>query len=175
MILMSEQWTHRAKPKLLSPQATYHPESAPPCFMISDLASIVLVLSILVCLWALSSANKSHIRKLPYPPGPAPSFIWGNRNDLSAPHVWKRYAEWANEYGMLVSFFILTHLHLNLLNLGNILHLRIFNKKIIILNSLEDAVELLERRSKVYSSRPIVPMHKLYVILIPWSSHRDES
>lgn len=135
--------------------------------MASDFTPTIAVLSILVFLWTLSSATKSHTRKLPYPPGPAPSFIWGNDNELSAPSVWKKYAELANEYGTRVLLFVLTNGHLDLLNLGNILYLRVFNKKIVILNSLEDAIELLERRSKIYSSRPIVPMHELYVILIP--------
>ena len=141
--------------------------------MTSDFAPIIVVLSILVFLWALSSATKSHTRKLPYPPGPAPSFIWGNNNELSAPNIWKKYADLANEYGMLVLLFVLTHGHLDLLNIGNVLYLRVFNKKIVILNSLEDAVELLELRSKIYSSRPIVPMHELYVILIAWTSWNE--
>ncbi|KJA23110.1 hypothetical protein HYPSUDRAFT_602382 [Hypholoma sublateritium FD-334 SS-4] len=71
--------------------------------MISDIAPFALILSILVCLWALSSANKPHIGKLPYPPGPTPSFIWGNRNDLSAPRVWVRYAKWANEQHLVLA------------------------------------------------------------------------
>lgn len=54
---------------------------------------------------------------------------------------------------------------------GSILYLRIFGQQIIILDSLEDATELLERRSKSYSSRPIVPMYDLYVISYSSISH----
>ncbi len=31
----------------------------------------------------------------------------------------------------------------------------------IVLNSLEDALELLEKRSGYYSSRPVIPMYEL--------------
>ncbi len=97
--------------------------------MASDFTPTIAVLSILVFLWTLSSATKSHTRKLPYPPGPAPSFIWGNDNELSAPSVWKKYAELANEYGTRVLLFVLTNGHLDLLNLGNILYLRVFKQE----------------------------------------------
>ena len=44
---------------------------------------------------------------------------------------------------------------------GDLLHFRAYNQHIIVLNSEETAVELLERRSAIYSSRPFVPMWDL--------------
>lgn len=48
---------------------------------------------------------------------------------------------------------------------GNILHYRVYDKHFVILNSLEDSVELLEKRSGIYSDRPYMPMLELYVAL----------
>lgn len=44
----------------------------------------------------------------------------------------------------------------------DILHVESFGKHFIIINSLEDAVELLEKRSGIYSDRPYAPMIDLY-------------
>ncbi|KJA23111.1 hypothetical protein HYPSUDRAFT_602568 [Hypholoma sublateritium FD-334 SS-4] len=107
--------------------------------MSSELTLAILTLSIVsVCVWALKSPQR-----LPYPPGPPPtSFIAGNMSDISTPNVWRKYTEWTKQY-------------------GNIIYLRIFGQPIVILNSLEDALELLERRSGYYSSRPVVPMYEI--------------
>ena len=40
--------------------------------------------------------------------------------------------------------------------------LHIFNRKMIILNTVEAAVDLMEKRSSNYSDRPGFPIFKLY-------------
>lgn len=45
------------------------------------------------------------------------------------------------------------------------MHYRVYDKHFVILNSLEDSVELLEKRSGIYSDRPYMPMLELYVAL----------
>ncbi|KAF8174079.1 cytochrome P450 [Pholiota molesta] len=96
-----------------------------------------------VFLWALNRAIQTSWRKIPYPPGPPPKGILsGNEADVSVPLLWRVCAEWANIY-------------------GNILYLRVSKKPVIILNSLEDANELFEKRSHNYSSRPVTPMYNL--------------
>lgn len=47
--------------------------------------------------------------------------------------------------------------------LGDITHFTVFGKHTFVLNSYEDCVELLERRSGIYSDRPAMPMMELYV------------
>ncbi|KJA19119.1 hypothetical protein HYPSUDRAFT_44581 [Hypholoma sublateritium FD-334 SS-4] len=112
--------------------------------MSSELSSITLASLVLVSLCVIISAIPWRSRRnLPYPPGPpSKNYLSKNTSDISVPYVWCRYSEWAKEY-------------------GSILYLRTFGQQIIILDSLEDATELLERRSKSYSSRPIVPMYDL--------------
>ena len=40
------------------------------------------------------------------------------------------------------------------------MHLRVFNKHLVILSSFEDAQELLEKRSAIYCSRPRFVMYR---------------
>ncbi len=41
------------------------------------------------------------------------------------------------------------------------MHYRVYDKHTVILNSYEDNVELLEKRSAIYSDRPYMPMGRL--------------
>ncbi len=50
-------------------------------------------------------------------------------------------------------------------SVGNILHFRAYDQHTVVLNSYEDNVELLEKRSAIYSDRPYMPMVDLYVFL----------
>ncbi|KAF8186023.1 cytochrome P450 [Pholiota molesta] len=101
----------------------------------------------LVLLYLISQQWRNPLRKLPYPPGPPEgSFITGNMSDMPASRSWLAFEEWGKKY-------------------GGISHFRILNKHTIVLNSAEDIVELLERRSNIYSDRPSLPM----VDLIGWS------
>lgn len=43
------------------------------------------------------------------------------------------------------------------------MHFRVYDKHTVVLNSLEDSVELLEKRSGIYSDRPYLPMLDLCV------------
>lgn len=47
--------------------------------------------------------------------------------------------------------------------LGDVLYLSVLGKSIVILNSEEAAVELLDKRSSLYSDRPRFPMQDLFV------------
>ena len=42
--------------------------------------------------------------------------------------------------------------------------LHVFNRKMIILNSVEAAVDLMEKRSSNYSDRPDFPIFQLYAL-----------
>ncbi|KAF7365091.1 Cytochrome p450 [Mycena venus] len=80
--------------------------------------------------------------RLPFPPGPKPRFIMGNLYDIPSELPWTTYTKWGKEYGDLV-------------------HLQVFGDHILIVNSLEAAVELLEKRGQIYSDRPTIPMVNL--------------
>lgn len=49
------------------------------------------------------------------------------------------------------------------------MHYRVYDKHTVILNSYEDNVELLEKRSAIYSDRPYMPMVDLYAYQYPIS------
>ncbi|KJA18940.1 hypothetical protein HYPSUDRAFT_44792 [Hypholoma sublateritium FD-334 SS-4] len=108
--------------------------------------------------WRWTSIN------LPYPPGPPDKgLLSGNLRDIPVAQAWHTYMEWGKKY-------------------GDILHYRVYDKHTIILNSFEDNVELLEKRSGIYSDRPYMPMLELMgwvsygTGLMPygpkWRSHR---
>ncbi|KAF9483583.1 cytochrome P450 [Pholiota conissans] len=84
---------------------------------------------------------------LPYPPGPPPKdFISGNARELSDSKLWFPMTEWAAIY-------------------GPIMHFRSFNKHMIVLNTVDDAIEIMEKRSNNYSDRPYIPM----IDMIGWT------
>ncbi|KAJ7701790.1 cytochrome P450 [Mycena rosella] len=76
-----------------------------------------------------------HAKRLPLPPGPPPRLLTGNVHQLPKSEPWLRYAEWAKEYGPIVT-------------------LRLFHKTHMILNSGKAAMALLDARSGIYSDRP---------------------
>ncbi|KAK0211383.1 cytochrome P450 [Desarmillaria ectypa] len=72
---------------------------------------------------------------LPFPPGPKGLPLIGNLLDIPTTYHWLTYSRWAATY-------------------GDVLFLSSPGNKTIILNSLEAATELLEKRSANYSDRP---------------------
>lgn len=101
-------------------------------------------------------------RGLPYPPGPPASLILGNVRDLPKENEAAAYASWRDLYGPVV-------------------HLRVLNRHIVVLNTLKAADDLLNKRSAIYSSRPRSPMFELSgwswsSVIMPygprWRQHR---
>ncbi|KAF9494670.1 cytochrome P450 [Pleurotus eryngii] len=79
-------------------------------------------------------------RKQQCPPGPPTS--WGGlklKVELPKQYPWLTYAKWKGIY-------------------GDIVFLNIFRNPVLVLNSAEAAQDLLEKRSAIYSSRPVRTM-----------------
>ena len=47
---------------------------------------------------------------------------------------------------------------------GEIMSFHVFGKVIVILNSAKATKELFERRGEIYSDRPAIPIHEMYVL-----------
>lgn len=77
--------------------------------------------------------------KPPYPPGPQPHPLWTNVRDVPQDKPWVVYDGWKKKY-------------------GDIIHLQLMNQHLIILNSSEMCIDLLDKRSAKYSDRPRLVM-----------------
>ncbi|PPR03045.1 hypothetical protein CVT24_012433 [Panaeolus cyanescens] len=75
----------------------------------------------------------------PPPPGPRPWPIIGNLFDMPASQEWLTFAKWGQTWGDIVSASV-------------------FNQRIVILNSAQAAIEILDKKSNTYSNRPIMHM-----------------
>ncbi|KIJ19363.1 hypothetical protein PAXINDRAFT_166569 [Paxillus involutus ATCC 200175] len=108
---------------------------------------IVILVVLVAALLAIEGVRRlrrpSSSNRPPLPPGPTPIPFLGNVLGLNAdaPHL--TYTEWSKTY-------------------GDILYMQILNQEIIVLNSEEVAVELLEKRSRKYSDRPLFATADLF-------------
>ncbi|KAI0653349.1 cytochrome P450 [Cubamyces menziesii] len=100
--------------------------------MITACACIVVVLG----LRALFSRKR---RSLPLPPGPRGLPILGNLFDMPRSTYWRVFDNWAKQY-------------------GDVVHLNILGKSVILLGSAEATTDLLEHRTAIYSDRPGFPI-----------------
>jgi hypothetical protein len=79
---------------------------------------------------------------LPLPPGPKPLPLIGNLLNIPKEKDWLTYRAWNDQYGDVVCIDAL-------------------GQKIIVLGSATAVNDLLERRSAIYSDRPITPILEL--------------
>ncbi|KAG2139863.1 cytochrome P450 [Suillus bovinus] len=75
----------------------------------------------------------------PYPPGPPGWPLVGNIADIPHNKAWLTFAKWGKKY-------------------GDILHVDVLGRHIIVLNSVKAAMELLDKKSSIYSDRPVFTM-----------------
>ncbi|KAF8883611.1 cytochrome P450 [Gymnopilus junonius] len=91
----------------------------------------------------LADSSSDNRRSAPYPPGPKPKPVIGNALDFPKTNAHEVYVKWGKKYR------------------SDFVYGSAFGNKILILNKLEDADELLEQRAKKYSSRPLIPTTEL--------------
>lgn len=82
----------------------------------------------------------SRMSKAPLPPGPMGLPLIGNVLDMPAEEQWKTFAKWGETYGDLIAINIL------------------LGQPIIIANTAEEAYNILDKKSSIYSNRAIMPM-----------------
>jgi hypothetical protein len=76
---------------------------------------------------------------LPLPPGPKPRLVIGNLLDIPKEKEWLTYRDWHERY-------------------GDIVYIEALGQKIVILGSATVMTDLLEKRSVLYSDRPVAIM-----------------
>lgn len=95
---------------------------------------------------------------LPYPPGPPPTFIFGNLFDVPKKRAPFAFAEWSKRYNSKPYFLSLINLGLAddlgpRLGPGEIVSFHIPGSHTIIINSAKVAKVIFEQRSSIYSDR----------------------
>ncbi|KAF4621053.1 hypothetical protein D9613_001191 [Agrocybe pediades] len=122
--------------------------------------AISYALLIPLLLWGAIIALRRVVKNShpPYPPGPKPKFLIGNALDIPVEGASEIYMEWGRKYN------------------SGILHVEALGNHIIILNTVEDADELLEKRANNYSDRPVIPIAKMmgWHTQMPLLGYNDE-
>lgn len=95
------------------------------------------------------------------PPGPKGWPLIGNLLEVPSTEPWKVYAEWGEKWGesLLVSFELtLCSWGFPVGLPGGIMSVDVLSQRMIVVNSVDIAVDLLDGRSSNYSDRPILTM-----------------
>ncbi|KAF8139506.1 cytochrome P450, partial [Mycena galopus ATCC 62051] len=79
----------------------------------------------------------------PLPPGPSPQPLVGNFRDLPTKLPWLTYSKWGLQYD------------------SDLVHASALGQHVVVVNSVKTAVELFDKRSHIYSDRPVMAMVKL--------------
>lgn len=105
-------------------------------------------------LLALAIVLFARRRTLKHAPGPAGLPFIGNLLDVPTSFPWLPYHAWAVQYSELFSRDSHKEIHINWLNLDSpIIRLSAAGAELVILDTYEAATELLDKRSRTYSSR----------------------
>ncbi|KAI0938473.1 hypothetical protein AcV5_000150 [Taiwanofungus camphoratus] len=102
--------------------------------LMTALDVVVVVLSVVVLIRVSKRRRSGSL-----PPGPKGWPLIGNVLDMPASHEWRTFAQWGERWGDIVSVTLL-------------------GQPMVILNSPKLAVEMLERKSSIYSDRPTFTM-----------------
>ncbi|KAJ7061698.1 cytochrome P450 [Mycena amicta] len=102
-----------------------------------------LLLALIVCATvAYILYRRRNTLLLPLPPGPPRDLFIGNLRHMPFEDAPLVFHEWAKRY-------------------GDVMYLRLPGRQIVVLDSLEAAQDLLDKRSAIYSDRPSFPMYEL--------------
>jgi hypothetical protein len=108
---------------------------------------VLLAVALFLYLW-----HSRRSQRLKYPPGPPSDPFIGHLRYLPSTEQERTFATWGEQYGARKSF---QFMHTALIKVtGDIVYVHCLGKKILVLNSVEAAHDLLDKRSAIYSDRP---------------------
>ena len=114
-----------------------------------SLAGSISALTIL-SVWIWLRVGSSH--SLPLPPGPPGYPIIGGLRTMPSTHQWYTFAEWGKAWGRgYPSFFFCRDLTESS---GDLIYTSLFGLSIIVINSIDVARDLLDKRGSNFSDRP---------------------
>lgn len=100
--------------------------------------ALYVLFPLIFCLYLVKRWVMSRSR-LSLPPGPRPLPLIGNILDMPSEHEWQTFARWGEQWGDICSVTVL-------------------GQPLIILNSAKAAFEMLDKKSAIYSDRPVLQM-----------------
>ena len=109
------------------------------------LGTVIVAVALLVFL-------KQRLSRPPYPPGPKGLPIVGNIYDLPPSCEWITYAKWSRQFGMLPTV-VKSSSFFKSIQASDVIHLNLIGTHVLVVNSSDVAVELLDKRSAIYSDR----------------------
>jgi len=134
----------------------------------ASLHRIALVAAAIVALALLAlKFVKRHRLRLPLPPGPKALPLIGNLLDFPIEHSWLTFEKWSKQYSSWRALFpaSLVMMQADLTD-SDIIHLSAAGRHLIVLSSTQAVVDLIEKRSSVYSDRPrAVMLNEMYVLI----------
>ncbi|KAI0039477.1 cytochrome P450 [Auriscalpium vulgare] len=92
-----------------------------------------------IVLWLVKIIFSSKRHPAPLPPGPKGLPLLANLLDLPQKEQWRTFADWGRKYGPIV-------------------HVRALGQSFIILNDVRVAGDMLDKKSTIYSDRPVFVM-----------------
>lgn len=92
-------------------------------------------------------------KNLPLPPGPKPLPFIGNVLDMPQDKPWLKFKEMSQKYGEYEQLQSSKEKSVANAATGDIVNLRLFNQPMLVMNSAEVVMDLLEKRSTIYSDK----------------------
>ena len=121
--------------------------------------------SFAILFWRYQQQPRS---RLPFPPGPKQEWLFGNARQMPTSAQWLTFAKWGEQYGehqIRTGASKRVETHRRFPFLGAYVFARVFGAPFLILNSAKSAIDLLDRRSTIYSDRKdSVMTNELYVL-----------
>ncbi|KAK0434401.1 cytochrome P450 [Desarmillaria tabescens] len=97
---------------------------------------IIAIISLISATWFTFYRTR---RNEPFPPGPKGLPLAGNLLDIPSEKEWLTFAKWGEIY-------------------GDILSISILGRRMVVINSAQTAIDILEKKSIIYSERPVMGM-----------------